>query len=76
MPWINTEINVDLSDFDEDDLIEEIKNRGYLVSQVPESVDQDVFETMALNLYYKRARGEDYQAELDQLIYYLTGRVS
>lgn len=39
MPYIN--IDVDLDEFDDDDLIEELEDRGYTVSDKDEEEDED-----------------------------------
>lgn len=68
MGWATVEVDVDLSDFDTDDLIEELTNRGR---------EPDSFETHTLvrDIYEKRRNGKDYQRELDILIYDIIGRI-
>jgi hypothetical protein len=67
--YTEVEVDVDLSDFDTDDLIEELESRG---SSTPDYGDGK--ETLR-TLYEKRRLGQDYQAELDQLIWLGLGRV-
>jgi hypothetical protein len=64
------EVDVDLSDFDTEDLIEELESRGAGVE--PEFGDgKEILQT----IYEKRRLKQDYQAELDQLIWMGLGRV-
>ena len=64
-------MDVDLSDFDTDDLIEELDSRG----AVP--VDNNIDAKSILeSIWLKRRIGrKDYEAELDQLIYAGLGRI-
>ncbi len=72
MPTVYTEVevDVDLSDFDTDDLIEELENRGK---------GMDIYEGAGTELITKiwelRRMGKDYQQELDRLIYVALGKV-
>ena len=66
---IYTEVDVDLSDFDTDDLIEELESRGSGAMDYGDG--KEILET----LYEKRRVGKDYQSELDQLIWLGLGRV-
>jgi hypothetical protein len=62
------EIDVELSDFDTEDLIEELESRGSPAFDVGDG------NALVVSIYEKRRLGKDYQAELDQLIYQVTGR--
>ena len=72
MPTVYTEVEVDvsLSDFDTEDLIEELESRGNL----PPECDLDSKEIVE-SIYLKRRNGKDYQQELDQLIYRVLGKI-
>ena len=73
MPTVYTEVevDVDLDDFDTDDLIEELERRGSLPFEG--SIDaKEVLEAIWLK---RRLGNQDYQRELDQLIYAVLGRV-
>ena len=73
MPTVYTEVevDVDLADFDTEDLLEELENRGSL----PTEGDVDA-KQIVHNIWLKRRLGNhDYQPELDQLIYQVLGRV-
>jgi len=66
--YTEVEVDVDLSDFDTDDLVEELELRG---SGVMDHGDgKEVLES----IYQKRRLGQNYQAELDQLIWLGLGR--
>jgi hypothetical protein len=68
--YTEVEVDVDLSDFDTDDLIEELESRGAGVE--PEFGDgKEILQT----IYEKRRLKQDYQTELDQLIWMGLGRV-
>ena len=63
------EVDVDLEDFDTDELIEELERRG--TGAVDYGNGTEVLQT----IYEKRRLGLDYQKELDQLIWLGLGRV-
>lgn len=63
------EVDVDLSDFDTDDLIEELESRGAGTGEFGDGKD------VLLSIYEKRRLGQDYQTELDQLIWLGLGRI-
>ena len=74
MPYITAEVEVDvnLSDFDTDDLIEELESRGEMPSFEGSSDDKELLET----IWLKRRQGNnDYQTELDLLIFQVLGHV-
>jgi hypothetical protein len=76
MPTVYTEVEVDvsLSDFDTDDLIEELENRG--LDYNTNGVDGDDMRALLEQIWVKRRnRNTDYQAELDALIWGVLGRV-
>jgi hypothetical protein len=61
-------VDVNLSDFDTDELIEELESRGEVIGGYNN-------ESLVIAIYEKRRLGQDYQRELDTLIYEITGRV-
>ena len=69
MSWktINVDVDVDLSDFDTDDLIEELQSRG----KEPTLNDN----LLIRKIYENRRMGKDYQADLDALIYNTIGKI-
>ena len=62
------EVDVDLSDFETDDLIEELESRGAGTGEFGDGKD------ILMAIYEKRRLGQDYQTELDQLIWLGLGR--
>ena len=68
--YTEVEVDVDLSEFDTDDLIEELESRSAGVE--PEFGDG---KDMLRIIYEKRRLGQDYQTELEQLIWLGLGRV-
>lgn len=64
------EVEVDLNDFDTDDLIEELESRGMGM----EVASQTGTELITV-IYEKRRLGKDYQRELDELIYVGIGKI-
>ncbi len=72
MPTVYTEVEVDvgLEDFDDEDLIEELESRG----KGFEIASRNGTEIVRL-IYEKRRLGQDYQHELDELIYMAIGKI-
>ena len=66
--YTEVEVDVDLSDFDTDDLIEELENRGAGAADYGDG--KEVLEA----IHEKRRLGKDYQQELDQLIWLGLGK--
>jgi hypothetical protein len=62
-------VDVDLGEFDTDDLIEELESRGKAVGSLTDN------SVLVHSIYEKRRLGQDYQQELDELIYQVTGRI-
>ena len=59
------EVDIDLSDFETDDLLEELESRGELPAD-----SQHSSKDLLTAIWLKRRMGRtDYQTELDQLIY-------
>lgn len=72
MPTVYTEVEVDvsLSDFDTDDLIQELQDRGKMVDD--SSTDSG---TLVKEIYKKRKLGQEYEQELRDLIYNVLGKI-
>ena len=66
---VEVEVEVDLSDFDTDDLVEELESRGSGI------IIGTGHETLLEKIYLLRRVGRDYQRELDELIYAGLGRI-
>jgi hypothetical protein len=67
------EVDVDLEEFDDDELIKEILSRG--LSLNTEYVSGDTLRELLEAVYEKRRYGHNYQRELDALIWYGLGRM-
>jgi len=63
------EIDVDLDDFDDEDILEEMETRGLSVGASGDGKD------LLYSIWLKRRSGQDYQTELDQLIYNGLGKI-
>ena len=72
MPTVSTyvDVDVDLDDFDTDDLIEELEKRGKGLEVASRSGTE-----LITAIYQKRRNGRDYQQELDELIYIAIGKI-
>ena len=66
--YTEVEVDVNLSDFDTDDLIEELESRGSGALDYGDG--KEVLEA----IYLKRRLRQDYQQELDQLIWLGLGK--
>ena len=71
MPTVYTEVevDVDLVDFDTDDLLDELENRGALPAEVNA---KELIEQM----YYLHRQGRDCTHMLDPLFYSVLGRIA
>jgi hypothetical protein len=71
MPLVykEVEVEVDLEDFDTDELIEELERRG------TGTVDYGNGTEVLQSIYEKRRLGKDYQQELDRLIWLGLGKI-
>jgi len=68
--YTEVEVDVDLSDFDSRDLIDELESRGLL----PVTGD-DFAKELLESIWLKRRLGNhDYQTELDELIWTVLGK--
>ena len=71
--YVTAEVEVNLEEFDTDDLIEELENRG--VDYNTKGVDGDEMRSVLEQLWQRRRQGQDYQHQLDQLIWGVLGRM-
>jgi hypothetical protein len=69
---VYTEVEVDLSDFETDDLIEELEERGQNMGNGTGPYDS---KELVEQIWMRRRNGQDYNYLLDQLIYNVTGRI-
>ena len=66
------DIDVDMDDFEDDDILEEMERRGLGVAV---SSPSDNLELLQL-IFQKRRTGQSFEQELDQLIYNGLGRIA
>lgn len=73
MPTVYTEVevDVDLADFDTEDLLDELESRGSL----PVNGNIDAKELVEAIWLKRRLGNHDYQDELDKLIYAVLGKI-
>jgi hypothetical protein len=69
--YTQVEVDVELTDFETDDLLDELESRGAL----PTGADYNANELLEAIWLKRRVGRTDYQTELDQLIYQCLGRV-
>ena len=67
--YVYTEVEVNLGDFDTKDLIEELQDR----EAMPSEKSFDAKELLEAIWLKRRLGNNDYQTELDQLIYQVLG---
>jgi hypothetical protein len=65
------DVDVDLEDFETDDLIDELESCGELPTTSGIYDSKELLE----QIWMLRRNSKDYQTELDQLIYQVTGHV-
>ena len=70
--YTEVEVEVDLTDFETEDLIEELEDRGESIGN-----GTGVYDSKELleQIWMLRRNGKDYQRQLDNLIYNVTGRI-
>jgi hypothetical protein len=73
MPYItvNTDVDIDMYDIDTEDLIDELERRNKETSVRLNFEHKELIEKIWMN----RRAGKGYQAELDQLIYNVLGKM-
>jgi hypothetical protein len=69
MPYIH--VDVDLEEFDDDEIIDEVKSRGYTVI---EDGPSDTNEALT-KIYHLRRQGLPYDHLMDSYIYDMLGKV-
>ena len=70
--YTEVEVEVDLSDFETDDLIEELEERGQSMGNGAGPYDS---KELVEQIWMRRRNCQDYNYLLDQLIYNVTGRI-
>ena len=65
--YTEVEVDVDLTYFETEDLIDELENRGHMAT----TDSKEIVEA----IYQNRRSGKDFSHELDQLIYTVLGKI-
>ena len=68
--YTEVEVEVDLDEFDDDELIDELKRRN-----INSYSDPDEAERLLSEIYYKRVMNKDFTVDLDRYFYLTLGRV-
>ena len=66
--YTEVEVEVDLTYFETEDLIDELENRGHMA----DTTSKEIVES----IYQNRRQGKDFSSELDQLIYTVLGKIA
>jgi len=67
MPYIN--VDIDLSDFDTEDLLDELESREAIFST------DSIVADKILSIYNNMTLNKDYTKELNDLIYHVLGKI-
>ena len=70
--YTEVEVEVDLTDFETEDLIEELEDRGQSMGNGTGPYDS---KELVEQIWMLRRNGRDYQQQLNDLIYNVTGRI-
>ena len=70
---VTATVDVDLSEFDTDELIEELESRG--LDMNTKYVDADRVREQLEDVWQRKRQGLSFDAQLDQLIYTALGRI-
>jgi len=70
--YTEVEVEVDISEFDTEDLIDELESRGELPATTSGPYD---YKELVEQIWTRRRNGQDYNYPLDQLIYNVTGHI-
>jgi uncharacterized protein YpuA (DUF1002 family) len=71
--YVTAEVEVNLSEFDTEDLIDELESRG--LDYNTKHVDGEEMRQVLESIYEKRKLNKDYQRDLDDLIWGVLGKM-
>ena len=71
--YVQAEVEIDLSEFDDDELLDELESRGLDLNSPYVSGDQ--MRELIEQLWLNRRTGKPYGEVIDQIIYYGLGKV-
>ena len=74
---IDYEFDIRDCDFDDEELIEELESRNYIVCKKDGSYysGDNINNCLIQDIWMLRRQGKDYQNKLDELIYKMTGKL-
>jgi len=73
--YITTEVEIDLSEFDTRDLVEELESRGHDFTETHIPLGDGKGNSLLEQIYQKRRTGRNFDAELDQFLQLSLGRI-
>ena len=73
--YITTEVEVELSDFDTKELIQELKSRGHDFTETHIPLGNGNGNSLIEQIYQKRRTNRNFDAELDQFLQLSLGRI-
>ena len=77
MSYVTTSVDIDVRDvldeLDDEELLDEIERRSLDLDS--KFIDGDQMRELLTKVWMKRRQGQDFTKELDDLIYYGTGRI-
>lgn len=74
--YTEVEVEVDLDEFDTEDLIEELESRGRMIGRmIGDQRPMGGAGVLLDKIHQKRRTGQDYQTELDELIWCGLGKI-
>ena len=73
--YITTEVGVELSDFDTEDLIEELESRGWDFTENNIPLGDGNGNSLLEQIYQKRRTNRNFDAELDLFLQQSLGRI-
>ena len=72
---ITTEVEIDLSEFDTRDLVEELESRGHDFTENDIPIGDGNGNSLLEKIYQKRRTGRNFDAELDEFLQLSLGRI-
>ena len=75
MAYMTVDVDIDLDNFDDEEIFDHLESRGYIVGDAVDSPGVNMVEIVEV-LYQQRRTGQDYQKTLDELIYHILGKIA
>ena len=73
--YITTEVEIDLSEFNTSDLVEELESRGHDFAENDIPLGDGNGNSLLEQIYQKRRTGRNFDAELDEFLQLSLGRI-